>query len=241
MINIISETTNNDNSIYLNFDSKADIVAKEGVEKILGYKEIKPPATINQIIENTIQMIKKLSTFKAGYVLFNTKTIEDNPSGIFIQDIFLSTGNLISQQLSNCALIAVFACSIGTEIESYIEKLINDGEITKGYIADTIASMTTDNLAQNVHTHIHSKFKKKGLKITNRYSPGYCNWDVSEQHKIFSMLPDNFCGISLTESSFMLPKKSVSGIIGIGANVKFNEYLCEKCISKDCTYRQQHT
>ncbi|MHB8579979.1 MAG: vitamin B12 dependent-methionine synthase activation domain-containing protein [Ignavibacteriaceae bacterium] len=78
---------------------------------------------------------------------------------------------------------------------------------------------------------------KRGMKITNRYSPGYCNWNVSEQHLFFSLLPQNFCGITLTESSLMLPVKSISGIIGIGSNVKYSKYFCDKCGVKDCTYR----
>ncbi|MCK7538940.1 MAG: hypothetical protein MZV63_52410 [Marinilabiliales bacterium] len=47
--------------------------------------------------------------------------------------------------------------------------------------------------------------------ITNRFSPGYCGWDVAEQHKLFSFFKDNFCGITLTESALMNPVKSVSG------------------------------
>ena len=63
-----------------------------------------------------------------------------------------------------------------------------------------------------------------GNKITNRYSPGYCGWQVAEQHKLFQLIPDNYCGIRLTESALMDPEKSVSGIIGIGENVKINPY-----------------
>jgi len=68
-----------------------------------------------------------------------------------------------------------------------------------------------------------------GLKITNRYSPGYCGWVTSEQHKLFALLPKDICSIRLTESSLMLPIKSVSGFIGIGPNVRFNPYTCQLC------------
>jgi hypothetical protein len=77
-----------------------------------------------------------------------------------------------------------------------------------------------------------------GMKITNRYSPGYCGWDVSEQHKLFRLIPDNFCGIRLTESALMDPVKSNSGIIGIGESVKMNPYTCSLCDLKECAYRK---
>ncbi|KAB2838638.1 MAG: hypothetical protein F9K45_11080, partial [Melioribacteraceae bacterium] len=91
--------------------------------------------------------------------------------------------------------------------------------------------------ANALHEHIKEKMLRNNLKTTNRYSPGYCNWKVNEQHLLFSLLPKNFCGIKLTDSALMLPIKSISGIIGIGEKVKYSEYSCNECNIKDCTYR----
>jgi hypothetical protein len=79
--------------------------------------------------------------------------------------------------------------------------------------------------------------RDSGKKITNRYSPGYCGWDVTEQHKLFQLIPENYCGIKLTPSALMDPVKSISGIIGIGENVKNNPYTCRLCNQNDCVYR----
>jgi hypothetical protein len=61
---------------------------------------------------------------------------------------------------------------------------------------------------------------------------------VKDQFKLFSLLPENFCGIRLTDSALMIPIKSVSGIIGIGENVERKNYPCEICNMKDC-YRKK--
>jgi len=79
----------------------------------------------------------------------------------------------------------------------------------------------------------------RGKMITNRFSPGYCGWDVAEQHKLFGFFKDNFCGITLTESALMKPVKSVSGIIGIGRDVKYAPYQCHACEDKNCIYRNR--
>ena len=240
LIDFIPETAENTNLFYLKFSNKPELVTLEETEFALGYKEVKPPSGINLIIEDMIEQISNLSDLKAGYIVLKTKKTEENSNGIFIEDAFLNTGNLITGQLADSSTVAIFVCSIGNTIESYIQNLMDDEEIAKGYIADTIASIAADNFAKKIHEHIQNKAENDGLKTTNRYSPGYCSWDVSEQHKLFSLLPDNFCGIKLTESAFMIPRKSVSGIIGIGENVKFNKYLCNDCISSECTYRQTH-
>jgi hypothetical protein len=75
------------------------------------------------------------------------------------------------------------------------------------------------------------------LKITNRYSPGYCGWRVAEQQRLFKMFPVDFCNIRLTESMMMDPVKSVSGIIGVGKEVKYNSYTCNLCNSFNCLYK----
>jgi hypothetical protein len=80
---------------------------------------------------------------------------------------------------------------------------------------------------------------KGGLHITNRYSPGYCDWDIREQKKLFELLPENFCGISLLDSMLMKPIKSISGFIGIGSNVTFNRYTCNYCKDRNCLYRNK--
>jgi cobalamin-dependent methionine synthase I len=78
-----------------------------------------------------------------------------------------------------------------------------------------------------------------GYKITNRYSPGFCGWQTSEQFKIFKLFPANFCGVTLTESAVMNPIKSVSGLFGVGQHVEYHEYHCELCDAVNCIYRDK--
>ena len=68
------------------------------------------------------------------------------------------------------------------------------------------------------------------LNSTNRYSPGYCGWHVSEQHKFFAFLPQNYCGIELSDSALMKPVKSVSAIIGIGKDCSKRKTTIVLCV-----------
>ena len=47
------------------------------------------------------------------------------------------------------------------------------------------------------------------------------------------------CGIRLTDSSLMLPIKSVSGVIGLGEDVRKLEYTCGLCTYDRCYRRKQ--
>jgi len=76
------------------------------------------------------------------------------------------------------------------------------------------------------------------MSLSNRYSPGYCGWPVSDQHILFSLFPEGFCGIELNGSALMTPLKSVSGVIGIGPALRREEYDCGICDMQDCVRRR---
>ena len=114
---------------------------------------------------------------------------------------------------------------------------MKERDFLKGYIYDVIGSEIVEAAADLMQADLEKTIVASGGKITNRYSPGYCGWDVDEQHKLFQLVPGNFCGIKLTASALMDPVKSISGIIGIGKNVRNNPYTCRMCNQKDCLYR----
>ena len=87
---------------------------------------------------------------------------------------------------------------------------------------------------------LKTEIAKKKMKCTNRFSPGYCGWNIKGQKELFSLLPENYCKISLTNSFLMNPVKSISGIIGIGKKVEWKDYQCTLCGKKDCPYRKRN-
>lgn len=135
--------------------------------------------------------------------------------------------------------MAVFVCTAGHELEAFSKKQMKIGNMPEGYIADIVGSLIVETAMDKIQENLRTDMQVQGLGITNRYSPGYCGWLVGEQQKLFSLLPENICNISLAESSLMHPIKSISGIIGIGNDVKLNPYTCKICDMKDCIYRNR--
>ena len=103
---------------------------------------------------------------------------------------------------------------------------MKDGDLLTGYVYDVIGSEVVEAAVDLMQDSLRKSMAAEGKKITNRYSPGYCGWDVAEQHKLFQLMPDNYCGIKLNDSALMNPEKSVSGFIGIGEHVRYNPYTC---------------
>ena len=132
---------------------------------------------------------------------------------------------------------AVFVCTAGPEINDRAKELNDKGELVEAYLIDILGSVMVEKAMDKIQEALRERMTVEGLKITNRYSPGYCDWNVSEQKMLFSFLPEKFCDITLSESCLMHPTKSVSGIIGIGEHVKFDKHVCHACSSVNCLYR----
>jgi cobalamin-dependent methionine synthase I len=146
----------------------------------------------------------------------------------------LKTQSIIAAPLAASESMALFVCTIGQEVSRWVGTLVKDDAV-KGYIADVSASLLCEKLADTMHQNI-GLYAEKELKanISNRYSPGYCGWPVADQHVLFSLLPSDFCGISINEAALMHPIKSVSGIIGIGRDLSRQQYPCDSCGRNDC-------
>lgn len=210
---------------------------KDRINNVIGYTNGNTHGHFDNFIDNAVSTLSNHIKVKSGYRVVDIKTSPDDKCGVYANGIFLTLDKIVAAQLRKASAAAIFLCTIGPEMENWSRKLLSEGESVYGYIANTVASQAVEDAADLLHDHIGQKMHTQGLNITNRYSPGYCNWPVTEQHLLFSLLPDNFCGVRLTESALMMPIKSISGIIGIGKKVKYTEYLCDRCNIKDCTYR----
>jgi len=147
---------------------------------------------------------------------------------------------IIAKQLKQSEAFSCFVATAGKEYEAYQQKLSHEGDMVKSFIANALGSIIAEKCADEMELFLQESIEKLGWKHTNRFSPGYCGWHVSEQQQLFSLFNEKSpCGIHLTDSSLMIPIKSVSGIIGVGKDVRKNEYSCGLCDFDKC-YKRQH-
>lgn len=150
-----------------------------------------------------------------------------------------SPGKIILSQLRGSEALCYFVATAGREFEEYQHRLMEHGDMVRVYLANEIGSMIAEHTADKMEELLQAQLTPKGLSRTNRFSPGYCGWHVREQPQLFSLFPPEPCGIQLTDSCLMLPIKSVSGVIGIGHQVKRLDYTCGICKLESCYKRRK--
>lgn len=149
-------------------------------------------------------------------------------------------GPIITSQLRGSEAYAFFVATSGMEFERLQRQLEEEGDMVRVFIADAMGSVIAEKTADIMERWLQVFINGRGWKHTNRFSPGYCGWHVSEQQMLFSMLPEKDpCGVRLTDSSLMIPIKSVSGVTGLGREVKKLEYTCGLCNYAKCYKRRK--
>ena len=208
------------------------------IEQIMGYKEGESQETIVELIHKLLIETESACSIKAEYRVFPVEKFDDLEKSIQINGLAFDVKKIVYSQIKKSERIALFLCTAGQEIGMRSREAMKEGDLLTGYIYDVIGSETVEAAVDLMQNNLQETASAEGRKITNRYSPGYCGWDVAEQHKLFQLMPENYCGITLNDSALMNPEKSVSGFIGIGEKVRYNPYTCRLCEMKDCIYRK---
>lgn len=206
------------------------------IEELMGFEDGIVPEPFPELIDTALKLAPEICKIRGGYKIFNQNETGIDKETIRICDQVFYPSKIITTQYKNASSFALFICTAGPEITQYAKEVSAKGDSLLAYVFDVIGSVTADKATDQIQNSLKLETKKTGLKISDRFSPGYCEWSVAEQQKLFALMPENFCGVSLSESSLMTPIKSVSGIIAIGTQMKQIGYQCRWCTEKNCMY-----
>lgn len=210
----------------------------ERIGRVLGHGEGYQADEFSGLISELIVNSARECSVKAEFRTYPAGEWDITAKSVIIEDIEFKLKDIVFAQVRKAESFAFFICTAGPEAEELSRKAMEDGDPLASYIYDIIGSEIAESASRLVLQEVRKVSEISGLKVTNRYSPGYCGWNVSEQHKLFELMPGNSCGVSLNASALMNPEKSVSGLIGIGADVSFDPYPCKSCRRTDCLYRK---
>jgi hypothetical protein len=214
-------------------------VDRNVLERILGYDKSPAPGPVTSFLDEAIRSIPEYIDPRCALRILPSGSCSFGKRTVSVDGVDFQTHPIISKRLRSSESVAFFVCTIGPRLEQRARRLMDEGKMLEGFLLDQIASEVVEQAADWAEKKLSETVQPMGWMITNRYSPGYCGWSVSEQQKLFSFLPIHICGIGLTASSFMIPIKSVSGIIGLGPKAMREAYECSVCDMTNCFRRKQ--
>jgi hypothetical protein len=136
--------------------------------------------------------------------------------------------------------LAVAIVTIGDALEQRVAELWEARELPLAAMLDSVGSGAVESLAEYVNDLLCQEGIARGVKVTNRISPGYGAWDVVEQPLLFRLCPGTPIGVQLNAACFMTPEKSISLLVGAGPQARVDHYFsqCARCWMASCAYRR---
>lgn len=147
----------------------------------------------------------------------------------------------LSKTLKDCDEIVCYIATLGDGIEGEIQRLTDKNRLSEAYILDAMASVAADNMVETFHKRMKNKYENQSKQVTLCFSPGYCDWPVTEQKKFFKLVDSEPIGVELNDACLMTPRKSISGIFGIYGDdeIGVDPYIpCSDCRKTDCPERR---
>lgn len=222
------------------FNYQTCSISENKIIELFGYDAVTIPEPVFETIRYILNELPNKVRLQSGFKIFNFQNVKLSGDKFTIDNITFNCGKIIYSSLKNSDTMAFIISSIGGEIEKWSKYFMDKNEILKGYIIDKVASELVEELTDKTESLLEKELENIELKSTNRYSPGYCGWSVADQKKLFSLLPEMFCGVSINDNSMMIPIKSVSAVVGIGKHVERRNYDCSICDEEFCYKRKSY-
>lgn len=157
------------------------------------------------------------------------ENMKDNT--VLIDEITL-TGSILTVKLKDIHRVFPYIATCGKELDSWA-KGIEDPLYR--YYADMVNQIFAGKVVEKIKSTIQNEYTVGKLSSLN---PGsLSSWPITQQKELFQLLGSGSerIGVKLTESSLMVPVKSVSGIL-FPSEIEW--YSCMNCPRHDCPGRK---
>ena len=218
--------------------NEIDIDSRQVLRNIGYGTKNKLPTRVSSLIDEYLENACHLLEPSYSCVIKDIAFVEE--PRVAIEDSVTFESGIIARMLEHCDKAAIFLVTIGDLLEEMVRQLTEDRLVVQATVLDAIGSVAVESVANFVQERVEEVAQAQGLCISQRFSPGYCDWDIEQQRMVFEAMSGNYTDVRLTDGCLMLPQKSISGIIGIGScdtNIgKYNP--CMSCDKLECTGRR---
>jgi len=205
-----------------------------------GHSKIRPE--IKKLISELIAGVKKTRLLEPAAAYEYYKVTGMSPSQVSLEGNEAIQGTLIQTIFPQAKALAIVVCTIGPKLEKKVTGYSKSGETLRGMILDGIGSAAVDMLIPEVCRRITNEASSRGHQTSSPVSPGWPGLPLTEQWNLFELVNAQEIGVSLTSSEIMVPRESVSMVIGIGPLMESwtQADVCARCsLRRTCPYRIQ--
>lgn len=202
----------------------------------MGYKGGEIPENIKTLAD---ECEKKLLNVISPKFVWRVFDIEKDAEGIAVLNTpLVLLGEDIAAHLGECEKCVLFAATLGIGADNAIRGY-ESAQMEKAVVADCLASAAIEQVCDLAEEEIYSRLGE--YHFTWRFSPGYGDLPMDIQRGFLDVLDaEKRIGLTATESLILLPRKSVTAVIGVSKReISKGRRGCGCCKMKDtCEFRK---
>ncbi|MGA2112803.1 MAG: hypothetical protein ABSG98_11760 [Anaerolineales bacterium] len=151
------------------------------------------------------------------------------------------SGPLIAQHMGGSSEVVVMLCTVGERIEGAIQEAL-ETDPPFGLALDGLGNAAAEALATAASNRFEAEGEIHGMHPSLPLSPGMVGWPVEEgQTQVFRIVSANPLGIVLTSGGMMMPRKSISLVLGLGPHLQRAGRACDYCnLRETCRYQDHY-
>lgn len=212
--------------------------AKEEVFRYLGRRGQEVPEALEEMVEACMTEMAQAARPRFVTGQYDIKKTEQ---GLLLEGAGLTLpGANIARHLSGCQEAILLAATLGVEADGLIRRW-EPVDLTRSLVLDACATQQIEALCDQGEEELRAEAAKEGKQATGRYSPGYGDLPLSLQPKVLVALDaGRRIGLTCTDRWILLPRKSVTAVIGRGEGMAPRAKGCENCpMGVSCPYRKE--
>lgn len=180
---------------------------------------------VNEILEEAHQLARAEAVCKVVPVVKTTGR------QIFLEGGQALTSSLLVRLAGTARSLLLVVCTLGDMIDRRVDEYNRKGLTAHAYFLDLAGTCIIEAASRQLVEKIKTQVEACGLKMTIPLGPGHSYWkSLQDQRIIYGLVNPLTIGVSILKSGIMLPKKSLSMVMGIGRKLPPSaENHCHYC------------
>ena len=189
-----------------------------------------------QVAEEAIEVGRPLLTPEVAYTRVAIEGV--TPEQITLAGGGMLTGKIVARRLRHASEVVVAVCTVGEPIAELASSVVKEDPV-RGLALDGVGSAAVEALSNWACAYIEADAHAHHMQTTVPLNPGMIGWPLEVgQPEIFGAMHEPDMAVTLSDAIIMLPRKSLSLVIGIGAAVRSIGTVCDTCaMNKRCRYK----
>lgn len=183
---------------------------------------------------------KLIAAAKGKYIYRVFDIAENSGERVVLNGCTLEmTGKDICSHLSGCEKAVLLCATIGSDVDVLIrrEQVSN---MAAAVVIDAMSGCAIEYICDKAEEDIRKSFPD--MNMTWRFSPGYGDLPIDCQKKFVEVVnAGRTIGLNVNESFIMIPRKSVTAVIGLSAEpIEKKRRGCAVCSMRErCEFRKR--